>query len=265
MPLFSERNKLLPEPILQINSLDTKSRNMFYNLVEPIFYGENYESDDAHYRRAAWHYFFHEIDYTDFRFDQFYKKWFFDIEWYQIFDLIEWLYGILPNIEHIDQKRFEPITKYILIKNNIGFSFVDGVFVPITNEIEMDSLQETIENGNDNVEMHFRKAVTLFSDRENPDYINCMKESISAVEAMLRIVLNTDKGTVGELLKSLNQSFDYPTPLKDAWLKMYGYTSDNNGIRHATREGETINIDFNFAKYFLVTCSAFINYLKGLK
>ena len=41
---------------------------------------------------------------------------------------------------------------------------------------------------------------------------------------------------------------------------MFGYTSDADGIRHAG-SGEPVEIDFAFAKYILVTCSAFVNYL----
>lgn len=41
---------------------------------------------------------------------------------------------------------------------------------------------------------------------------------------------------------------------------MFGYTSDADGIRHGG-EGEPVDLDPAFAKYMLVTCSAFVNYL----
>jgi hypothetical protein len=41
---------------------------------------------------------------------------------------------------------------------------------------------------------------------------------------------------------------------------MFGYTSDASGIRHAG-SGEPVELDYAFAKYMLVTCSAFVNYL----
>jgi len=48
--------------------------------------------------------------------------------------------------------------------------------------------------------------------------------------------------------------------MKSAFGKLYGYTSDGTNIRHG-------GIDFSHApaedaKYMLVSCSAFINYLK---
>jgi hypothetical protein len=47
--------------------------------------------------------------------------------------------------------------------------------------------------------------------------------------------------------------------LKSAFQNLYGYTSDANGIRHALLE--EANLDFEDAKFMLVSCSAFVNYL----
>lgn len=47
--------------------------------------------------------------------------------------------------------------------------------------------------------------------------------------------------------------------LKSGFTAIYGYTSDENGIRHAILDEP--NVDFEDAKYMLVSCSAFINYL----
>ena len=47
---------------------------------------------------------------------------------------------------------------------------------------------------------------------------------------------------------------------RGALEKMYGYTSDARGIRHALREEPTLDSDD--ARFMLVSCSAFVNYLK---
>jgi HPt (histidine-containing phosphotransfer) domain-containing protein len=49
--------------------------------------------------------------------------------------------------------------------------------------------------------------------------------------------------------------------LKKGFSLIYGYTSDEGGIRHAMI-GEN-KCDFDDAKYMLVSCSAFLNYLAG--
>ena len=48
--------------------------------------------------------------------------------------------------------------------------------------------------------------------------------------------------------------------LNKAFSTLYGYTSNAKGIRHALLEESTL--DFEDAKFMLVACSAFINYLK---
>ena len=51
--------------------------------------------------------------------------------------------------------------------------------------------------------------------------------------------------------------------MKEAFGKLYGYTSDANGIRHAGDIGGPSST-FEEAKFMLVSCSAFINYLIGV-
>lgn len=49
--------------------------------------------------------------------------------------------------------------------------------------------------------------------------------------------------------------------LKNAFSNLYGYTSDTGGIRHALSE-DNLEVTMEDAKFMLVSCSAFINYLK---
>jgi hypothetical protein len=48
--------------------------------------------------------------------------------------------------------------------------------------------------------------------------------------------------------------------LKQGFNNLYGYTSDEKGIRHHGSE-EDGSVSTEDARYFLVACSAFINYL----
>ncbi len=50
-----------------------------------------------------------------------------------------------------------------------------------------------------------------------------------------------------------------PIRSKEAFNKLYGYTSDKSGIRH--NGGVDENTTFEEAQYMLVSCSAFLNYL----
>ena len=48
--------------------------------------------------------------------------------------------------------------------------------------------------------------------------------------------------------------------MKSAFDKLYGYTSDQSGIRHGGID--FVNAPEEDARYMLVSCSAFVNYLK---
>ena len=48
--------------------------------------------------------------------------------------------------------------------------------------------------------------------------------------------------------------------LKGGLLKLYGYTSDSGGIRHAISDGDNPPT-YGEAKFMLVACSGFVNLL----
>lgn len=98
-------------------------------------------------------------------------------------------------------------------------------------------------------------------DREKPDYRNSIKESISAVEATAKIITGMEKAT---LTQALNEIETVGRPelhpnLKQGFANLYGWTSDDEGIRHSLKDKS--NVDYEDASYMLSTCSAFANYL----
>ncbi|HAH4962918.1 TPA: hypothetical protein HH430_004721, partial [Escherichia coli] len=85
-------------------------------------------------------------------------------------------------------------------------------------------------------------------------------ESISAIESLCRKITGNDKGTLGACLKAIEEKGYIHSAMKGAFSQLYGYTSDQGGIRHALTE-EDVNPTLAEAKFMLVTCSAFSNYL----
>jgi len=112
-----------------------------------------------------------------------------------------------------------------------------------------------------NVNAHFENALRLLSDRESPDFRNSIKESISAVEAICRAVSEDEKATLGQALDVIEKKgkIELHRALKRAFDSLYGYTSSSEGIRHSLLEEATSS--FENAKFMLVSCSAFVNYL----
>ena len=147
----------------------------------------------------------------------------------------------------------------VLEKEYVGYRIVGDYITCITDEIEIDEVDKAAEE-----DEHIEKAIKLMSDRQRPDYENSIKESISAVEALCSHIVG-EKTTLGLALKKLeNNGVSIHPALKAAFEKLYGYTSDANGIRHASNIGEPSST-FEEAKYMLVVCSGFINYIKGVQ
>jgi len=81
------------------------------------------------------------------------------------------------------------------------------------------------------------------------------------VESTCQIITKKGKATLPDALKVLEKDHKLHSALKDGFIKLYGYTSDKDGIRHAMSEEP--DLDSADAKYFLMSCTSFINYLKS--
>ncbi|MFW2076158.1 hypothetical protein ACG94X_00255 [Acinetobacter sp. ULE_I010] len=146
-------------------------------------------------------------------------------------------------------------------KENSVYRIINNEVTPITSEQEIQSIEDALENANQysGVQQHLNQALKLMSDRQNSDYRNSIKESISAVESICKIVTDDEKATLGKALKIIEDKFGLHSALKGTLSQLYGYTSNGDGIRHTMLEESNLsNID---AKFMLVACTNFINYL----
>ena len=180
-------------------------------------------------------------------------------EWYVVFDFIEKYLRISnKDTAELMQKEFN----HILEDEASAYRIEDGLVIPISNEMELETIRTARETKYDAVNTHISKALSLYADRKKPDYENSIKESISAVESMCCIITGqTGAGaTLGKSLKKLKDNGIYiHSAMENAFSSLYGYTSDEDGIRHG-------GIDFSNApaedaKFMLISCSAFVNYL----
>lgn len=157
--------------------------------------------------------------------------------------------------------HFQEEINKLFEKECVGFRFIDDKIVAITDKIEIKEIEESLQSNYGGCKSHIEKAVGFLADREHKDYKNCIKESISAVESICQIMVDDEKATLGEAIKKLKDNGIKIHPaLETAFSKLFGYTSDEGGIRHA--EGLFVSeVSFEEAKFMLVSCSAFVNYL----
>lgn len=180
-------------------------------------------------------------------------------EWYVIFDFIE-RYLAIAQTEKV--KRMASAFNRILEEEASGYRVIEKQVVPITSESELATVQQAMSSPFDAPKAHIKKALDLFANRRNPDYENSIKESISAVESMCCIItgLSGANATLGAALKKLkDKGIHIHSAMEKAFLSLYGYASDENGIRHGGMDFKSAPSED--AKYMLVSCSAFVNYL----
>lgn len=183
----------------------------------------------------------------------------YDCEWYDVYDFIEIHLSFLEG-----EKREQRIQQYnmLLEEEKAGYRVINGEIAPITNKGEIEAIVQASNTEFASVNEHMQKALSLYADIKSPDYENSIKESISAVEAMCCIITGkTGAGaTLGKALKKLKDNgVHIHSAMESAFSSLYGYTSDENGIRHGGID--FTNAPTEDAKFMLVSCSAFVNYL----
>ena len=74
--------------------------------------------------------------------------------------------------------------------------------------------------------------------------------------------MSGSNATLGAAIKKLEENgVIIHQAMKSAFSQLYGYTSDQDGIRHGGIN--FVNAPEEDARYMLVSCSAFVNYLKN--
>ncbi len=165
-------------------------------------------------------------------------------------------------LDYFNEKRLIESINVILERELSSYRFVGGTFTDITDTQEVSMLDEAFSDTEfPAVHAHLRRALELLSDRKQPDYRNSIKESISAVESLAQTISGQPKATLGDALKVLERTNKIHPALKEGFSKIYGYTSDEGGIRHAMLDEP--NLSPADAKFFLLSCTSFINYLKS--
>lgn len=274
---FSERKGIKHfSDIVQVNSLNERTRNKLYTATEEIFglmdkYNERLQN-------CFIEFIYEELfsltkrdipkiyGYSDYSHTSVFNEIYNIINTEDYSNILTFIEGVIKDFSIIDQdtenmlnleSRYTNIINDIFQKENVNYRIVDGIVTDLLNEETIKEIEETLENPYTVVTTHYSKALELLYKAK--DYDNSIKESISSVESICQILTGNDKATLGDALKLLKDKI-HPA-MKSAFEKLYGYTSDANGIRHSNGLGEG-NSTFEEAKYMLISCSAFVNYLK---
>lgn len=257
--------------------MDADLRNSLWNSILERFGGES-----SHWAAAAQlmgkHFYKEPLDTVPEYNDQA-GKWlrqrFFQATWHEVYDILEFLVVNVDVIKRPSRSSgyeryysnqahdFVQEVNHVLERELSGYRFVRGVLAPITDPAEVASIENAASHlSGDNLlgaSTHIRAALSLLGQKPTPDYRNSIKESISAVESAVNHLAGTAGGGVAKAVEIVGTKVEIHPGLRAALKQLYGFTSDADGIRHAILEQSTVG--FAEAKFMLVACSAFVNFL----
>nr|WP_113866255.1 hypothetical protein [Brenneria salicis]NMN91601.1 hypothetical protein [Brenneria salicis ATCC 15712 = DSM 30166]RBP63074.1 hypothetical protein DES54_11389 [Brenneria salicis ATCC 15712 = DSM 30166]RLM30772.1 hypothetical protein BHG07_08550 [Brenneria salicis ATCC 15712 = DSM 30166] len=274
MPSFSQRMGIRPmQKAIQRESMDNELRIGLWNVLQIAVWDK--WSDGSFSRekleittKKIWiHFFKLPVDKIPaFHYDPYraskdaheiIRDFFFEMEWWELYDFFEFT---LQNIPDEWRAPLSSSCNYVLEKENAAYRLVKEEIVEITDNLEIEAIEDAISNSPQSAKAHLQRALELLSDRKQPDYRNSIKESISAVESACNAISGDEKGTLGKSLKQIETAIGLHPSLRNAFSSLYGYTCDSGGIRHALTD-ESAHPSFADAKFMLVACSAFCNFL----
>ncbi|MCL4369879.1 MAG: hypothetical protein M1380_03080 [Chloroflexi bacterium] len=274
--LFSQRHGFeRTKQTLQLGSMDDDLRNGLWNAlvqlcwprVAPSNVFMAYEYTRCAYAQAVliplWRDFFKRpLDLMPSDWSAAYgelRTYFFGCPWNKAYDFVEFIaaHDNSPTMK----AGFMGQCNAVLKQELSGYRFIGNVIAPITSGEQIASVEAAFARTMPltPVHTHLETALRRLSDRKNPDYRNSVKESISAVESLCRLIAGTPKATLGAALERVEKTVPMHGALRVGFDKLYSYTNDADGIRHSLMEESTL--DFEDAQFMLVSCSAFVSYL----
>ncbi len=272
---FSQRiGKTALTKTMQLEDLDLELRNSLWNAVKICFLDNleiyvNYSDKvklSTFCKILLLHFYKFPIDTIpdSIYSERFIREKYFQYKWFEVYDFIEFIANLNQQIIPYNSNAFKSFCNTILEKENSGYRFIDDNISPITNTTEINEIEDAIGSSGHftaltGANIHLRNSLERISDRKNPDYRNSIKESISAVESVAKKIADNQNDTLGGALDKIKAKAKLHPSLERAFKQLYGYTSDSDGIRHALVEEP--NCGFEDAKFMLVSCSAFINYV----
>jgi hypothetical protein len=142
-----------------------------------------------------------------------------------------------------------------------AYHVVDGdTIAPIGSEVERETIMRTFVdlaasefNG---ARAHLRKAAEELTAGR---YADSVRESIHAVESVARLLEPT--GDFSKALSKLEKSAKIHGAMRAGFGSLYGYTSDEKGIRHPLLDDVAARVDEADALFMIGACAAFVSYL----
>ena len=172
-------------------------------------------------------------------------------------------------VELGDDDEFGPKVQCLFRKHGAAYwlDISEGkcLFVPSASKEQGEATQRAFgtikKNGLDGAIAHLGQAAEHINARQ---YADSIADSIHAVESVARVIDPRSNNTLQPALRSLREEGVLKHPaLSKAFETLYGYTSDEHGIRHALLDKSTADVALEEAIFMFGACASFAAYLSA--
>lgn len=151
----------------------------------------------------------------------------------------------------------------VLKKYLSAYRVIDGnILTAVGSEEEFFAIKSAVETtrifGAKGARAHLRNAIEAIN---NSNFSGSVRESISAVESVSKILSSNPKADLSKALLALEKTTKMHGGLRAAFSSLYGYASDEKGVRHSLLFADEASVDESDALFMIGACSSFVSYL----
>lgn len=178
----------------------------------------------------------------------------------KVFDFVEFVARVWKDKKAYS--AFEEKTNSVWGMEGVPYSILRGVVSSRFNQSESETIKQSIEKDDyyENCTQHLKKALAAMRGHAVENWQEAIRESASALEALVRIMLNAPNKD----LVSLLQKFQNEKKIHRASAAMvkgiYDFASDASGCRHSHKAGGHVPTEAD-ARFIVVASCAAVNFL----
>ena len=148
-----------------------------------------------------------------------------------------------------------------LINCRAAYRLIDKTIVPISDVADAEAVTVALKVAADHSAQGPRAHLRAAAEKLNGgEWGGAIRESIHAVEAAAKVV-EPDANELGPALTRLEKRAAINPAMKKAFGALYGFSSDEKGIRHSLVYDEKANVTEADAMFMFGACAAFVSYL----
>jgi len=153
----------------------------------------------------------------------------------------------------------------VLTRSRSAYRIIDKVICPISTDEQAEAVRAAMAEARAAAARGPYAHLTAASRALSAgDWSGCVRESISAVEGAAKSI-EPAADALGKALAKLEGTIGLKPALKSAYKSLYGWSSDEEGIRHANVFEREADVTERDAMFMFGACASFVGYLLSAK